>query len=354
MPVKGAEMLAKQDMSNLPTMEMIAKRLGVSKMTVSRVLNNHPYVSDKVRKKVQDIMKELKYRPNMSAAVLSRRSSKTLGLILQFYNNNIFSTYYLMEVLYGVEQALDAYGYNLVLFSRIQPRKNFEDITNWYYGGMVKGFILVAPSLESPVVKALIKEKANFIIVSGKSVNKSVNWIDTDNVRGGYLATEHLLKLGHRKIAFISGQIDSENSLDREQGYYKALAEYGVKPNKNYIVSGEFEQKLAYKGMTKLLEAANPPTAVFAANDLMALGALQAAKEKGLKVPRDLSIVGFDNIDLAISSEPALTTISQDAKTLGKLAAEFLVNHGTEKGGMPLQKILDVSLIKRESTAVLK
>lgn len=350
--LKEDTLMNEHNMNNLPTMDTIAKRLGVSKMTVSRVLNNHPYVSEKIRKKVSDMMKELNYRPNLSAAVLSRKSSKTLGLIIQFYNNNIFSTYYLMEVLYGVEQTLDDSDFNLVLFSRIQPKaRNYEDITNWYYGGLVKGFIVVAPTMNSPVVKTLIKENITFVQVSARSDNKNVNWVDTDNYKGGYIATEHLIKLGHTRIAHIRGPQDSPNALEREQGYLKALEYNDIKPQKSYMPVGEFDQKQAQKAMAKLLQLPTPPTAVFAGNDLMALGAMQAVQEKGLKIPRDISIVGFDNIDLALTSEPGLTTVNQDARTLGKIAAEYLMNHTKEKFTPVLQKKLDVNLIKRGTTA---
>ncbi|MFH1369224.1 MAG: LacI family DNA-binding transcriptional regulator [Elusimicrobiota bacterium] len=345
-------MLTKQKDNILPTMDTIAKRLGVSKMTVSRVLNNHPYVSEKVRKKVLGLMKDLNYKPNLSAAVLSRRSSKTLGLIIQFYNNNILSTHYLMEVMAGVEQAVDSSGYNLVLFSRITPKtRNYEDITNWYFSGLVKGFMLVAPSINSPLVKTLIRENITFVNISSKSDNKNVNWICSDSFKGGYLATEHLIKLGHKNIGFIGGPADRADAIERENGYLRALGHYDIKCQKQYMISGDFEQKLAYRAAMKLLALGTPPTGIFAANDLMALGAMQAVREKGLSVPKDISIVGFDNIDLALTAEPTLTTINQDAELLGKLAAEYLINHVKDKFNPVLQKTLDVSLIKRESTA---
>lgn len=347
--------IMQKEQIGLPTMETIAERAGVSKMTVSRVLNKHPYVSNKVRQKIQDIMKEMNYRPNLSASVLSSRSSKTLGLVIQFYNNNIFTTNYLMEVMFGLEQALDSSGFNLVLFSRIHPKsKKYEDITNWHYSGLVKGYVIVAPPVDSPIVKILLKENIPFVIVSGRSENKNANWVDADNYNGGFMATEHLINLGHRKIAYIGGPGNSANSLEREKGYIKALEYHDIKPSSSYRVTGEFEQRAAYEGALKLLSLRNPPTAIFASNDLMALGAMQAAKDKGLKIPRDISIIGFDNIDLSMSSDPALTTVNQDARALGTTAAEFLVQFDKDNPAPALKKILEVSLIKRGSTAPLK
>lgn len=339
-------------LSNLPTMETIAKRVGVSKMTVSRVLNNHPYVSEKIRKRILGLMKELKYRPNLSATILSRRSSRTLGLILQFYNNNVLSTHYLMQVMHGVEQTLDNYGYNLVLFSRIIPkRKHYEDITGWYFSGLVKGFIIIAPPKNSELVKTLIKEDATFVVVSARTDYKNMSYVDADNTAGAYTATEHLIKLGHTRIALLSGPDDSENANEREAGFRKAMADYDLKINRSFMAKGEFEQKTGYRNMMKMLRGSSRPSAVFAANDLMALGAMQAIREKGLRIPRDISIVGFDDIDLAQSAEPPLTTIHQPSKMLGELAAEYLVNYSKEKGTPPIQRVLDVSLVVRNSTA---
>jgi len=344
-------MSIKSQFPNLPTMDTIAKRVGVSKMTVSRVLNNHPYVSDKIRKKILGLMKELKYRPNLSATILSRRSSKTLGLIIQFYNNNVLSTHYLMQVMHGVEQTLDNYGYNLVLFSRIQPKNShYDDITAWYYSGLVKGFVLVAPPADSPLVKKLIKEDVTFVVVSARTGHKNVSYVDADNAAGAYMATEHLIKLGHRNIGYISGPDDSENGRERSNGFRKAMNDYGVKISSSNVMEGDFEQKGGYNGMMKLLRGPNRPSAVFVANDLMAVGAMQAVREKRLKIPRDISIVGFDDIDLAAMADPPLTTIHQPTKMLGELAADYLVNYSKEKETLPIQRVLEVTLVLREST----
>jgi DNA-binding LacI/PurR family transcriptional regulator len=336
-------------------MDTIAKRVGVSKMTVSRVLNNHPYVSEKVRKKILGLMKELKYRPNLSATILSRRSSKTLGLIIQFYNNNVLSTNYLMQVMHGVEQTLDSYGYNLVLFSRIQPKtSHYDDITAWYYSGLVKGFILVAPPADSPLVKKLIKDDVTFVAVSARTGHKNVSYVDADNAAGAYMATEHLIKLGHRHIGYIGGPADSENARERENGYRRAMNDYGIKISTPNILKGDFEQKGGYNGMMKMLRGPNKPSAVFAANDLMAVGAMQAAREKRFRIPKDISIVGFDDIDLAATANPPLTTIHQPSKRLGELAAAYLVNYSKEKETPPIQRVLEVTLVLRESTRKFK
>jgi len=131
-----------------------------------------------------------------------------------------------------------------------------------------------------------------------------VSYVDADNVAGAYMATEHLIKIGHKNIGYIGGPSDSENGRDRENGYKKAMTDYGLKTSAANMITGDFEQKGGYTGMMKMLKAANRPSAVFVANDLMAVSAMQAAKEKGLRIPKDISIVGFDDIDLAATADP--------------------------------------------------
>lgn len=344
--------------TNQPTVDTIAGIAGVSAMTVSRVFSNYPHVREDTKKKVLSVAKRLRYTPNISARMLASRTSHVIGLIVQ--SHDLFASYYLIGILRGIESVLDSYAdtdraHSLVLFSHVtdSPR-GFQDIMQWYSGGLIKGFIVIAPTVENSVLNTLVKDmRANFVVIGSNIKLPHVECITIDNFKGGYLAAEHLIQLGHRDIGFLRGPSGRQDTEEREKGFRKALTDNRVRLQGEFMGQGDFEEKKGYLAMKQMLSRKRRPTAVFASNDLMAFGAMTAAHELGLRVPEDLSIVGFDNIEFAQMSNPPLTTIHHHVEELGVVAARRLIE-GRKEGESPFKTIYGVHLIKRDSTAPLK
>lgn len=329
----------------------VAKAAGVSAMTVSRVINNSPYVSEKTRQKVEEVIRTLDYHPNILARNLSRRGkSRTIALLLK-YEHFLFVDYF-MRILKGIEEAVEKHDHDLILW-RYNPeeRKSYVNMIRWYHSGLIKGVIVIAPTKGEHLLRTLVEQKVPFVII-GNRMDPSYNLVDVENERGAYVAVEHLINLGHKRIGFIAGWEDEPNANERKDGYIQALLDHRLPIQKELMVTGYFEEERGAKAMEKLLSL-NPgtrPTAVFAANDLMAIGAMRAIQKTGLKVPDDIAVVGFDDIDIAARVSPALTTIHQPMQDLGEFAAKSLITNEGDFG--PIRKIFGVQLVVRESSGV--
>ena len=337
--------------NNQITISDIAEKAGTSKMTVSRVLNNHPYVNSKTRQKITDLMKHLKYHPNPTAVNLSKMSPQTIALIIQ--HEHLFTTYYFSEVLQGVEKCADDHSFNLIIFNySTRQELEIDRITSWYYGKFIKGFLVLAPPQGSELVKRFKAEKIPFVVIGAHAGFNKVDFIDVENLNGAFHATEYLINLGHKNIGFIAGPADRGDARERELGYRKALSKYKLKFDPENIVCGYFSEDRGYQAMMQLLSREPRVTAVFAANDLMAKGALSAIRDSKLEVPRDISIIGFDDINVASQLYPPLSTVKQPMFRLGEEAARFLIETD-EKQKSKLTRVLPTELIIRESCAHL-
>jgi LacI family transcriptional regulator len=331
------------------TINTIAEKAGTSKMTVSRVLNKHPYVKSKTRTKILDLIKKFKYHPNITAVNLSRKSPQTIALVIQY--EHLFTTYYFTEILQGIEKIVDEYSYNLIILNvTARQEEEVERITNWYFGKFVKGFLVLAPPQDSVLVKKMRAADVPFVLIGASEGFKGSCFVDVENYTGAYKAAKYLLGLGHKHIGLIAGPPERGDAREREAGFRKALADKKIPMLENLVVCGHFKEDLGYQAMLQLLIQPNRPTAVFAANDLMAKGAMMAIKESGLQIPKDISIVGFDDINIAAQLIPPLTTVKQPMFRLGTEAASFLIEYSPEKD-KPLHLILPTELIIRESSA---
>jgi len=323
----------------------IAKEARVSVATVSRVLNNFPYVEDTTRKNVLKIIKKYNYAPNFFARGLSSKKSEIIALFTPI--NFSTNSFYFTEILKGINEETAASGYNLLL-----PSPIFEDYLKLFTEKKIDGAILLAPSKKDPKIKILFEKKFPAVLVNSKIRN--IPRVDIDN----HLATEtllsHLLKLGHKKIAFIAGPSSSANAQERLRAYKVFLKKHKLPSKNKWILKGNFELEKAYLSVRKLfLSNSDLPTAVFASNDLMAIGALKALKELNYPVPQKVSVTGFDDIDMAAHINPTLTTIRQPLRQLGREAVSLLIkiikNQPTQR-----EIILESEMVLRESTGKIK
>ena len=339
------------------TLNDIALTTGVAPMTVSRVVNGTGYVSKETREKVLSAVKKMSYRPNGLARNLKRQRTDTVGLVLGDISNP-----YSTEIANAVRTSLSVRGYNLFICISEQSAK--EDIAAFeaLVDHNVDGIIVATRSNEDGDKRLTNIADSNLpMVVVGRDFHHdSVDYVSADNLTGGFEATQHLIDLGHRRIAFIGAGFESRSSLKRLQGYLNALGMHGIEVDERLItgrkesaseVPGYSTEKIGYEGMKRLLSLPKRPTAVFARNDFTAVGAMSAVKEAGLSIPQDIAIVGFDDTPLAIHTMPPLTTVRQPMRLQGQIAAEMLLTRISNEDPIQRQeRVLDCELIVREST----
>jgi DNA-binding LacI/PurR family transcriptional regulator len=326
-------------------------------MTVSRVVNQNGYVSDRTREKVLQALKELNYRRNGSARNLKRQCTETIGLVLGDISNP-----YSTELANGVRKTLSARGFSL--FICISEHSAKEDIAaiGSLVNHSVDGLIVATRSNKGgdEYLREIVESNVPVVVIGRDFQHREVDFVSTDNLNGGFEATRHLIDLGHRRIGFIGATLSGGSSLKRLQGYLKALEQYKIPVDERLItgpkeaiseVPGYSTEKIGYEGMKRLLSLPSPPTAVFARNDFTAIGAMTAIKEANLRIPEDIAIVGFDDIPLAVHTSPALTTVRQPMHLQGQLAAEMLLERiKTDEIDGRREHILNCELIIRNTT----
>ncbi len=329
-------------MGNLDLIK-IAELAGVSRSTVSRVINEQPNVSPEVRLRVQKIIHETGFQPNLAARSLRSKQSDVIGLVICNTVTQLFTDPYFPELTQGVAQGCNQHDKTLALFLEGDPDVIFPRLTR---RGHLDGLLLQVGKTDDYLVKRLLETDVPFIVL-GRPVETRASNIDIDNVGGGYLATAHLLRLGRKRVGTITGALDTTAGLDRKEGYQRALAERGAASCEELVAEGDFSVKGGYYAMQRLLK--HRPDGLFIASDGMARGAIQAIREAGLSVPQDISIVGFDDLPYAVDGSPTLTTIRQPIANFGIRAIEALLD-SIDYGPQPVKHImLDVELVIRES-----
>lgn len=333
------------------TLKDIAKAAGVSTATVSRVLNNKLTVSvtDATRQRVLQSAKELGYKPNFVARNLATKGSfRLIGAIFPAHVQSVLSHPFYITVLRGIADFCQEQGYAVtVYFADLDASKEtYERVMKI----TVDGFILTTTDKRDTFITRFLEAKTTFVHIGklpGQS-KLSTNFVDIDNYRGARLATQHLISLGHRRIATITGLPSMAAGLDRLKGYEDALHEAGLQRDPALCVEGDFDELSGYLGMEQLLDLEDRPTALFAASDAMAIGAMRALQEKDITIPDQMAVIGFDNIRQAKDTHPPLTTINQPIFQLGRTAAESLIHLITNAGQQP-HHILQPELVKRKS-----
>lgn len=301
------------------TIRDVAREAGVSVTTVSRVLNDSGPVKDATRERIRAVAQRLHFAPNTTARSLSTRRTHTIGVLLPDVYGEFFS-----EVIRGIDQAAQQRGYH-VLISGAHNEPAEVDAAVRAMRGRVDGLILMAAELDAETLARNLPERVPAVLINASHDASQFDTINIDNFGGAVEVTAHLLGLGHRELRMISGPRGNRDAVERERGFRTALNQAGLTPRAEWIVEGAFTEASGYRATEQLLSAAVPPTAIFAGNDSMAVGALSAARQRGVRVPEDLAVVGFDDVPIAEYVNPALTTVRVSISKLGSCAAERLV-----------------------------
>ncbi|KZE69319.1 LacI family transcriptional regulator [Fictibacillus phosphorivorans] len=333
----------------MATIRDVAKKAGVSVTTVSRALNGYSDVNEKTRERIKQIAQELSYSPNLLARSLVMKKTKTIGLLVSGLRIEGSKDNFTFEVLCGVNDCAGELGYELVLISTDSKKQQEKTYKQLCKERKVEGVILQGIKTDDPYLDEVLNSEIACILIDVPMESDSVGYVTTDNIAGAKTAVEHLTKLGHRNIGMVNGHSQAFVSQERLEGYKKALGKNGIRFNENYVVDGAFLEETAEQVTTNLLQKHPEITALFCASDLMAMGAIRAAKQLGKNLPDNLSIVGFDNIILSSYCTPSLSTVAQNRYQLGVEATVLLTNI-LEGKTAEKSKVLPTEFIKREST----
>lgn len=335
------------------TINDVAKHAGVSMKTVSRVINNESSVRENTKLKVMASVKALNYRPNNSARSLAGTRSYTIGFI---YDNP--NAYYIIDMQNGILDECKKHNYELLIHpSNHQSSQLAAELGNLISHTRIAGVVLTPPFSEMPSVAKVLKEMSlPFVrILSGAGKGKKAEFcIYIDDKAASYEITEHLIELGHRKIGFLCGGKQHHSSAERLKGFESAMAAHQIKTNSRFILDGEYSFDSGVEGAKKLLKNKNRPTAIFASNDEMAAGALFAARLMGIKIPEELSIVGFEDSPFSRQTWPKLTTAHQPNQYIAQQAAKLLISKIQAKNEtedlVTLERYFTPKLIQRDSS----
>lgn len=338
------------------TIKEIAKLANVTTTTVSRVINNKPEVKPETRELIMGLIKKYNYQPNVFAKGISSQKSNCIALVIPYKESFILMNSFYAELIRGISSEFNKRGYFLLFFYAYQKGSQNEEeyLVNIFKQKRVDGFIILSPGKSClKIVDSLKEINAPFILTSKMIQQPSdIVYVDINDYQGAKLATEHLISLGHRKIALIkNGTGILTSSEERFRGYYETLVNNNIIYDDSLVKIGATSLESGYMAMNELLNNENRPTAVFAAADVMAIGAIRAITERKMRIPEDISIVGFDDIPEAAFLNPPLTTIRQPAFDRGKKVANLIINMLDKKTTVK-SIVFGVELVIRNSTAV--
>lgn len=335
----------------MPTIKDVAKLCGVSAATVSYVLNNGPRtVRPQTRDRVLQAIEQLNYYPNAVARGLQRKRMDTFGVVLPQSGLSPLGNPYFFPILDGIFEAAMRHHQNTTLFTGTLWL-NAQTSLPAYCDGRCDGLLLFAPPMHSDIVPALMAKGVPFVLIGDNGERPDVTSVDVDNVAAAREMTNHLLDHGHRRIALLGGGEHIRSTTQRLLGYRQALEARGISFDESLVSSGGYNQKSGYERglILRQLRSAARPTALFCGNDLIALGVLKAFAEIGLRVPEEISIVGFDDVDAAAQTEPPLTTVRQPLRLVGERATELLYALIHENAEPGQKELLPTELVIRHS-----
>jgi LacI family transcriptional regulator len=327
------------------TIRDVAARAGVSVATVSKVINSRYGVAAGTTARVQAVIDELGYQASLVAQSLRNHRTNVIGILV--LDLEPFST----ELLKGAADAIRGSGFELVIYS---AGGNASDRMGWerrylsrLSGTLIDGAVLVTPTVVD------VNYGTPVVAIDPQAGQSDLPTVDSDSLRGAQLATGHLLELGHRRIAMLTGRPDLQSAQLREQGYRQALADAGIDVDEDLVLVGDYDAEVSQRQARTLLTGQNRPTAVFAANDMSAIATMETAAELGLRVPADLSVVGFDNIPESALCSPPLTTVSQPVRQMGQRSIELLLQLIRGEPADVNHITLATDLVVRQSTQAL-
>ncbi len=336
----------------MSTLKEVARYADVSITTVSRVMNDASKVNPETRERVQKAMRKLGYQPSRVAQRLraTKGRSKLLGLIIPDIQNQFYS-----NIVRGVEDVAYGKDYAVILCNSDENPNKERFYLDVLQSESVDGVILPPIHQYSKVVEGLVEAGVPIVCVDRKLVREAVDTVVINNQKGGFIAVDHLIELGHKRIAILSSSSQFSSFEERQKGYEEALKASGINVDPDLIREGDPRSSENARELTKeLLALESPPTAIFATNNLMTLGALEAINEAGLKIPRDISVVGFDDMPWAKAITPPLTVIKQPGYEMGRRSAELMFQRVADPGREPVQITMEPSIIVRQSTGKVK
>ena len=333
----------------------------MSVSTVSRVFNGYDDVSPATRERVMDVARRLDYAPSAAARTLVKQQSQLIGVVLfTGYEHPDIHHPFFQEVLVGLKHGIGELGYDLLLFATEQPgssRGRPHSYLRRARQHRVDGLVVMGVDRNDPEVEKLVRADIPVMAVDLDVVHDHTSFVASDNIGGARLAVRHLHELGHTRIAAIAGPSNTKPGADRTLGFRAEMRELGLKIPRGFEVEGDFYPESGERAMQSLLRLSEPPTAVFAAADMMAVGAIRTMHAAGLSVPGDLAIVGFDDSPASSLVWPPLTTMRQPTLAMARTAVDLLIGTPTVQGtpgsrtSSPMQRVLPHELVVRDSTA---
>jgi LacI family transcriptional regulator len=327
-------------------LETIAKLAGVSRSTVSRVINNSPNVSDEVRDRVQIVLTQTNFQPNIAARSLAAGHTQVIGLVIPATISRLFSDPFFPLLIQGVSSACNSRDHSVMLWLA-EPEYERRMIRQILYNGIIDGVIISSAIINDPLVDALQERNIPFVMVGEPRAAQHINFIDVDNDAGAQRAVLHLARLGYKRIATITCALNTEVGLARLAGYRQALYLSGLQEESTLIYEGDFSTESGYQGAKRLLPI--KPDAIFVASDPMTQGTYRALAESGVRIPEDIAIVGFDDLPFSAHLTPPLTTVRQPVINMGSVAVETLID-AIEHPERPVRHVrLPTELVIRSS-----
>ncbi|MEM8530024.1 MAG: LacI family DNA-binding transcriptional regulator [Chloroflexota bacterium] len=336
--------MSRNRVSHGVTIEDVAREAGVSYATVSRVVNNKSYIKPATRERVMEAITRLGYVVNPQARSLAGGQSQVIGLVVQELGSE-----YIGGVVRGIDMELDALGYNLMLYVTHRRKTRESTYVTALTRGLSEGLLLVIPRNAEAYLETLRQYHFPYVLIDYQGNNDENASVGVTNRQGAYDAVHYLIDLGHHRIGFITGILEMGSAVDRLAGYRAALTDNGLTDAPELVVEGKFDHSSGYFGAATLLGLADPPTAIFASNDESANGVLDAIRDRGLRIPDDISVIGFDDVPRAASAHPGLTTVRQPLEEMGRVATKMLLESIKDPDRVVESVILPTELILRNS-----
>lgn len=324
----------------------IATEAGVSFSTVSRVISDDPRIKPVTKQKVREVMNRLGYVANYHARRLAGAGSMIVGVMVPDFGGG---NAYLGQILQGIDAELNLAGYDMVLYTAHRHEDKESGYVSQVMGGLADGLLMILPLYLENYLPALVKRRFPFALIDRQGSNGRFPSVSSSNWQGAFQATEYLIRQGHRRIGFIGGWHDMDSAIQRLEGYQSALSAHHLAFDPTLVVEGTYQQMDGFNGTNHLLDLDVPPTALFTSNDMMAFGAMEAVRSRNLRVPEDVSVLGFDDIPQSRFTRPALTTVRQPLEQMGRVGTQFLLDLMKKPGGLYRNIELPTELVIRDS-----
>ncbi len=333
----------------MATIKDVAKEADVSPSTVSRVINDHPRISQATRDRVREAMDKIGYHPNIIAQSLVNQKTNTIGLVMPYSAEEVFADPFYAEVLRGIGAVTQTKGYSLLLINCNGEEQELKSTMRAVKGKQVDGLLLLRAKRDDKLVTELKELDFPFVIVGRPEDEQNNYWVNNDNIQASKEVVEYLIELGHRNICLVTGSKEYIVYQDRWHGYKQALAENGLDYDSDYVLWIEGMQQEVYQKVKELLTTQPEVSAIFGVDDMMAYGAIQAIQELGLAIPDDIAVIGFNNNPLSKLITPALTTVDINTYQLGNQATKLLIRVINEEVDRYCHELVAADIIKRSS-----